>query len=72
VHELERIVLISHYGCAFYAELCGKDPDGYIPVQLQEMRDGTALLKRWFPELAVEAYLAMRRGNNLTFHALGD
>ena len=72
VHELERIVLISHYGCAFYAELCGRDPEGCVPVQLQEMRDGTALLKRWFPELAVEAYLAMRRGNNLTFHALGD
>ena len=72
VHELERIVLISHYGCAFYAELCGRDPEGCVPVQLQEMRDGTSLLKRWFPELTVEAYLAMRRGNNLTFHALGD
>ena len=28
VHELERIVLVTHYGCAYYAELCHKDADG--------------------------------------------
>jgi len=72
VHELERIVLISHYGCAFYAKLFGQDADGCLPIQLQEMRDGIAILRRWFPELTVEAYLAMRRGNNLTFHALSE
>jgi hypothetical protein len=72
VHELERIVLISHYGCAFYTELCGQGPDACVPIQLQEMRDGAALLRRWFPQLTVEAYLAMRRGNSLTFHALAE
>jgi hypothetical protein len=70
VHELEQIILISHYGCAFYAEMFGKDPEGCLPVQLQEMRDGKALLRQWFPALNVEAYLAMRHAESLTFHAL--
>jgi len=70
VHELERVVLISHYGCAFYAEMCGKDPEGCLPVQTQELKEGSALVRRWFPDLAVEAYLAMRQGGCLTFHAV--
>jgi len=72
VHELERIILISHYGCAFYGEMCGLDAEGCLPVQIREMREGKALLLRWFPDLSVEAYLAARRMNCLTFHALGE
>ena len=72
VHELERIVLVTHYGCAYYAELCGKDADGCLPVQLDETRKAAELLRRSYPDIGVEAYLAMRRGNSLTFHALGE
>src|SRR5437867_804593 len=30
-HALERVVLISHYGCAFYSELLGLDADACLP-----------------------------------------
>jgi hypothetical protein len=70
VHELERIIVITHYGCAYYAELCHKDADGCLPVQVEETRRAAESLHRGFPDLSVEPYLAMRRANCLTFHAL--
>src|SRR6266850_689821 len=33
VHELERIVLIGHLGCAFYAELLQQPPERCVPQQ---------------------------------------
>jgi hypothetical protein len=68
VHEIERIVLISHYGCAFYVEKLGKDADGCLPVQMSDLRAGAETLRGWFPTVRVETYLAMRRGNCLSFH----
>jgi hypothetical protein len=72
VHELERIVLITHYGCAYYAELCRKDADGCLPVQMEETRQAAALLRRSYKDMKIEAYLAMRRSSSLSFHALGE
>jgi hypothetical protein len=72
VHELERIVLITHYGCAYYAELCRKEADGCLPIQMEETSQAAQLLRQWFPGMEVEAYLAMRRGHCLSFHQLGD
>jgi hypothetical protein len=70
VHELERIILITHYGCAFYAEMFGKDADGCLPLQLDETRMAAEAMRGWFPELNIDAYLAMRRGTCLSFHQL--
>lgn len=70
VHELERIVLVTHYGCAYYGELCHADADGCLPVQLDETRKAAELLRHCYPDLRMEAYLAMRHGNSLSFHAL--
>jgi hypothetical protein len=72
VHELERIILVTHYGCAYYAELCGKDADGCLPVQMDETQQAAASLRRSYPDIRIEAYLAMRCGGRLTFHALGE
>jgi len=72
VHELERIVLVTHYGCAYYAELCHKDPDGCLPLQMEETRQAARMLRLWYPDMQVEPYLAMRRGGCLSFHPLGD
>ena len=35
VHELEHIVLITHFGFAVYAERLKKTPDECLPVQIQ-------------------------------------
>jgi hypothetical protein len=70
VHELERIVLITHYGCAYYGELLHQDPDGCLTPQMQDTSRARGTLREWFPKVEVEAYLAMRRYNCLSFHRL--
>lgn len=68
VHALERMVLIGHYGCAYYSELLREPPDRCVPVQLDDLRAGRETLRQWFPSLQVEAYLAMQRGRCISFH----
>jgi hypothetical protein len=70
IHELKRIVLITHYGCAFYHERLRQEPDACLSVQAADADQAAETLRRWFPEICVETYLAMRRGNCLSFHAL--
>ena len=67
VHELERIVLISHYGCALYAEILKQDPEGCIPAQEEDLRAAAETLRGWFPQIQVEGYMAMRDGDRLYF-----
>jgi hypothetical protein len=68
VHELERIVLITHYGCAFYRELLRLPAEECVAPQMDDLRTVRKTLHGWFPEIQVEAYLAMRRGQCLSFH----
>jgi hypothetical protein len=69
-HQLRRLVLIAHYGCAYYAELLGKGPDDCLPTQAEDLRTAAVALREWFPGVGVETYLAMRRGVSLSFHPL--
>jgi hypothetical protein len=68
VHELERIVLVTHYGCAFYAKMLGKDPDGCLPIQEEDVRVGASTLRIWFSGIQVDAFVAMRSEERLSFH----
>jgi hypothetical protein len=68
VHELERIVLITHYGCAFYRELLHQSADDCVAAQLKDLEEGGQLVRSWFPEIQVEGYLGMQRGRCLSFH----
>jgi hypothetical protein len=70
VHQLERLVLFTHYGCAYYGEQLHKDADGCLPLQMDEARAAGAILNEWFPRLTVESYLAMRTDHVLSFHRL--
>lgn len=72
VHELKHIILITHYGCAAYAEALQREPDACLPAQLADLRAVSDMLRRRFAGVQVEAYLAMRRGAALTFHALAS
>jgi hypothetical protein len=60
VHGLERIVLISHYGCAYYGEILCAEPDACVPEQQVDLRAAAATLREWFPGMKVEGYMAMR------------
>jgi hypothetical protein len=67
-HQLRRVVLIAHYGCAAYAELLGTGPDDCLPAQVQDLRTAAAALREWFRGIDVESYFALRRGVSLSFH----
>lgn len=69
-HELERLILITHYGCGFYGHLLQKSADECLETQMNEMKQAAALLKGWYPQMLVQPFLAMISGNALTFHAV--
>ena len=71
-HELEQLVLITHYGCAHYGQRLRQPPQACLPAQTEDVRTAAALLRGWYPGMRVEAYLAMRIGNCLSFHGLDD
>jgi hypothetical protein len=69
-HDLERVVLITHYGCAWYGQRLGASPDQCLAAQEEDVRAAATLLGECYPSLSVEAYLAMRKGDWLSFHQL--
>jgi hypothetical protein len=71
IHELERIVLITHYACALYGQKMQRSPDECLAEQMSDVRRAAAVLRRWYPGIGVEGYLAMRRANTVSFHELG-
>jgi hypothetical protein len=70
VHQLEQIVLITHFGCAYYHQRCEKSSEENLPIQVEDVRAAAKMLRGWYPSMRVDTYLAMRRGNCLTFHGL--
>lgn len=68
VHGLERVVLITHYGCAFYGQQLQASPEACLPAQFADIQQAAAILKRWYRNLRIEAYLALRREGEITFH----
>jgi hypothetical protein len=72
VHELERIVLITHFGCAHYGQRLHKSPRECLPAQAEDMRQAKGALRGWYPDVRVESYLAMRNGGLVSFHRLDD
>jgi hypothetical protein len=69
-HELEQIVLITHFGCAHYGQRLQRPPRDCLPAQVEDTRTAARALRGWYPDLRVSAYLAMRHGSCLSFHQL--
>jgi len=68
VHGLERMVLITHYACAYYGRRLNGSPDETLEAQSADVRRAAAELRGWYPEMHVETFLAMRFGCQLSFH----
>lgn len=71
-HGLERIVLISHYGCAYYAQRLNRPPEECLAFQKDDLRRAADTLHEWYPDIHVENFLAMRSGSQLSFHGVKD
>ncbi len=69
-HKLQQLVLITHYGCAYYGHRLERPAKECLPAQIKDMRVAAALFREWYPGMEVEAYLAMRREACLSFHGL--
>jgi hypothetical protein len=69
-HELERLVLITHYGCAWYGHRLQQPPDQCLAAQTADVQTAAAALHGWYPDMRVEAYLAMRQHGWISFHRL--
>jgi hypothetical protein len=70
VHELERIVLITHYGCAWYGHSLKRSAGECLPLQTKDVKAAAAILQGWYPKLQIEAFLAMRNHEWLSFHPI--
>jgi hypothetical protein len=71
-HELERVVLITHYGCAWYGHRLGRSPDECLPAQGADLAAAAAALRAWFPGMQVDAYVAVQQHGWVTFHRSGN
>jgi hypothetical protein len=70
VHDLERLVLITHYGCAWYGLRLERPAESCLSAQVEDVRLAAATLRSWYSGLRVEAYIAMRQHDWLSFHAI--
>ncbi len=69
-HDVERVVLITHFGCAWYGKLLERPPGECLPAQTKDVYVAAETLRDWYPGLQVEAYLAMRKNESVSFHQL--
>jgi hypothetical protein len=69
-HGLRRAVLIAHYGCAYYALRCGGDADTFLPTQIRDLQDVAERLRRRYPALQIECYLARSNGDRVDFETV--
>ena len=69
-HGLERIVLIAHYGCAWYVQRLQRPPVECLAAQTADVQAAAETLRSWHSGLRIEAYLAMCEHERLSFHEL--
>lgn len=67
-HDLERIVLITHFGCAAYARLAeGQEPAEYLAMQEEDLRVSANTLREAFAGVRVDSFVAYRPTDRLAF-----
>jgi hypothetical protein len=69
-HGLEQVVLVGHYGCAYYTRLLNQDAEACLSAQEQDLLIAARTIREWFPEIQVRTFFAMRDGERLWFRTL--
>jgi hypothetical protein len=64
------VVLVTHYGCAWYGDRLHRPADDALAAQAADVRAAAATLRGRYPGLRVDAYLGMRDHHWVTFHQL--
>jgi hypothetical protein len=69
-HELRRIVLITHFGCAFYRHRFGGSAEQCVQRQIDDVRASLDSVERTFAGVRAQGYLAMQRQGVVSFHSI--
>lgn len=69
-HELERVVLIQHQGCAFYQKRLGVEVERMEMLQRADLVRAAFHIRRVSAHLQIDGYLASLAGGGLVFEAV--
>ena len=67
VHQLERVVLIQHEGCAFYREVLIARPAEALRMQVEDLVKAAARVRQLAWGVDIDAYLCRREGEDVWF-----
>ena len=67
VHDLRRVVLIAHEGCAFYTERLRISPIAVTEKQREDLAKAVERVKQLGRQVVVEAYFARLEGSRIVF-----
>src|SRR5262245_58598842 len=65
-HELERIVLITHFACAWYGHLLNRPAEECLAEQGGDVLTAAQTLLTWCPGFAVHGFLAVRQREGIS------
>lgn len=66
-HELDRVVLIQHAGCAFYGARLGVGPDDLADRQREDLIKAAAAVRKAMPDVRVEGWMLVIKGEQISF-----
>ena len=67
VHQLQRVVLIAHEGCAFYTDRLRISPLAVPEQQREDLTKAVERVKQLGRQVLVEAYFARLEGGRVVF-----
>lgn len=70
VHDLERVVLIAHEGCAYYRERLGVPEASVVTEQRRHLEMAAPVVRRLQADLVVDSFLARLSGKRIRFEPL--
>jgi hypothetical protein len=69
-HEIDRVILIAHEGCAYYIIKLGVEPGGLVQKQRSDLGRLACRIRDVKPGLRVDAYLALVDGDRVVFQTV--
>lgn len=69
-HDIDRVILIAHEGCAYYIIKLGVEPDELLQKQQSDLGRLADRIRDVKPGLRVDAFLALIDGDRVVFEAV--
>ena len=70
VHDIEKVVLIAHEGCAYYRERLGVPEASVVTEQRRDLERAAPMVRRLQADLVVDSFLARLSGKRIRFEPL--